>query len=284
MNLPKGNGLIVAVAPVAHDAGDLPKESRNPMTSHAVAAEVIRCWDAGASLVHLHVRDEAARQVSDLRVFSRTIDLIRDSADIIIQGSTGGLSSLSLEDRCACLGERRVETASLNLGSVNLAEDVYINTLPDIRYWAQRMKDTNTLPEIEIFNPSMIETAYALVEEGVLEEPLHFNFALGFPASLSAAPRHLFHLASMLPPGAVWGLIHNGMVDFTLVATAVGLGATVVRVGFEDSGYYANRRAASTNAEMVEAVVKLARMIGRDVVNSAEARRLLELPPLRKDQ
>lgn len=272
--------IIVAVAPVCHVGADLPPQSRNPLSAADVAAETVACWNAGASVVHLHVRDETGEQVSDLAVFARTIDLIRESSDIILQGSTGGLSTLTLEERCVCLNEPRVETASLNMGSVNFGETVYINTLPDIRYWARRMRQVGILPELEVFNPSMIESAYRLKDEGVLEEPLHFNFALGFENSLSADCRNIAHLASMLDPAVEWGFLHNAMEDFMALTAALGLGARVLRVGFEDGGCYRRHAPAETNAILVEKLVELIRLAGRDVASPAEAREILSLAPL----
>jgi 3-keto-5-aminohexanoate cleavage enzyme len=170
--------------------------------------------------------------------------------------------------------------ASLNMGSVNFGEDVYINTLPDIRYWAARMREAKAVPELEVFNPSMIESAYALRDEGVLVDPLRFNIALGFPSSLSAAPRHLTYLSGMLERDTAWGFLHEGMTDFRVLTAALGLGAQVLRVGFEDGGYIRPDRPARTNAELVEHLVTLIRASGKDVASPAEAREILGVPPL----
>src|SRR5512134_2420782 len=128
--------VIVAVAPVGRSV-ELP--SLNPLTPEEVANQVTGCAKAGASMVHLHVRDKEGKQTEKLEEFSKTLDLIRQKSDIVIQGSTGGLSTLTLEERCVSLNDPKVEVASLNMGSVNFGEDVYINRMPDIRYWARRM-------------------------------------------------------------------------------------------------------------------------------------------------
>jgi len=269
--------IIVAVAPVSHVGKVLPEETKNPLTATQVAEESIRAWNAGASLVHLHVRDETGEQVSDLSVFEKTIDLIREKSDIILQGSTGGVSTLSLEERCVCLNEPRVEMASLNMGSVNFGESVYINTIPDITYWAERMRGSRIVPELEVFNPSMIESSYELAAEGVLEEPLHFNFALGFHSSLQADPRHIAYLSSMLTGDAVWGFLHEGMRDFTVLTAALGLGAGVLRVGYEDGPFYGNGIPARSNAELVEQLVALIRLAGKEIATPKEARAILGL-------
>ena len=274
MDTVKNRKIIVAVAPVGKD---IEPPSINPLAPEEVAREVIDCARAGASFVHLHVRDDKGSQTEDLTWFSRTLDLIRESSDIIIQGSTGGLSSLSLEQRCVALNDPRVEAASLNMGSVNFGEDVYINRLPDIRYWARRMAETNVIPELEIFEAGMLTAVSKLLEEKVLQPPFTFGFPLGFHYALPANPHSLLFLTSSLPVPAPWGVVHEGMQDFSLLATAIGMGAAAVRVGFEDSIYYAPGKAAATNAELVEKIVSLIHQIGYDVTTPEEARNLLGL-------
>ena len=251
--------------------------AKNPLAPEAVAAEVVDCSRAGASFVHLHVRDDKGEQTEDLNYFSRTLDLIRESSDIIIQGSTGGLSELSLEERCVALDDPRVEVASLNMGSVNFSEDVYINRLPDIRYWARRMEEVNVVPELEIFEAGMLTAVAKLVEENVLKPPFTYGFPLGFHYALPANPNSLFFLISSLPVPAPWGVVHESMQDFSLLATAIAMGAAAVRVGFEDSIYYAPGKAAATNVVLVEKIVSLIHQIGYEVATPVEARKILGL-------
>jgi 3-keto-5-aminohexanoate cleavage enzyme len=274
MDTIKNRKIIVAVAPVGKN---IEPPSMNPLTPEEVAREVVACTRVGASFVHLHVRDDQGNQTEDLSQFSRTLDLIRKSSDIIIQGSTGGLSQLSLEERCVALNDPRVEVASLNMGSVNFGEDVYINRLPDIRYWARRMEETNVIPELEIFEAGMLTAVTKLLEEKVLKPPLAFGFCLGFHWALPADPNSLFFLKSSLAEGAPWGIVHESMQDFSLLATAVGMGAAAIRVGFEDSVYYAPGKAAATNVELVEKIVSLIHQIGYEVATPVEARKLLGL-------
>ena len=108
----KARKIIVAVAPVGREINP---PSVNPLTPEDVASEVIACAESGASMVHLHVRDRKGNQTEDISNFSKTLDFIRKSSDIIIQGSTGGLTDLSLEERCVALNDPRVEVASLNM-------------------------------------------------------------------------------------------------------------------------------------------------------------------------
>jgi 3-keto-5-aminohexanoate cleavage enzyme len=267
--------IIIGLAPVGVD---IESPSINPLSPQDVAREVVDCAKAGAGMVHLHVRDGSGNQTEDLTVFSKTLDLIRKDSDIIIQGSTGGLSSLSLEERCVSLNDPRVEVASLNMGSANFGEQVYINTLPDIRYWARRMAEQRIVPELEVFEGGMMENAPRLVKEGILSKPFYYNFCVGFPGALPARPASLFMLCSALPPDTPWGLVHHHMNDFSFLAFALGMGASMIRVGFEDSAHFAPGEAAATNVLLVEKVVSFIRSMGCDVATPAEARKTLGIP------
>ena len=275
MNKKGSRKVIVAVAPVGREVAP---PSINPLTPKEVAREVIDCARAGASMVHLHVRNSQGEQTEDITDFSKTLDIIRVSSDIIIQGSTGGLTTLTLEERCVSVTDPRVEVASLNMGSVNFGEEVYINRVPDIRYWAGRMAENRVVPELEIFEAGMIPAAQMLIDEGSLKPPFYYNFALGAHWAAPADPRSLFYLASLLPEGVPWSVVHDGMPDFALLATAIGLGASGVRVGFEDSARYAPGKVAKTNVELVEKLVSLVQRIGYEVATPDEARGILGFP------
>lgn len=264
--------IIVSVAPVGKD---VPKPSFNPITPEEVAQEVAACAKAGASMVHLHVRDRYGNQTADLADFSQTLQYIRATSNIIIQGSTGGLVDLSIEERSTALNDRRVQTASLNMGSVNFGDKVYVNTLPDMRYWARRMAEEKIVPELEIFEAGMLPVYKQLLAENVLQTPFSLNFILGVEWGLPAVPTSLFFLTSLLSEAIPWGITHAAMTDFSLLAVAVGLGATTVRVGFEDSVFYAPGKAASTNVELVKRVVALVHNMGFDVATIEEAQAML---------
>ncbi len=260
--------IIIVVAPVGRN----PPPAVNPRTPKQVAEEVIRCGRAGASMVHLHVRDQRGVQTEDLSCYAETLDRIRRRSDIVIQGSTGGLSALTLEQRCIALNDPRTELASLNMGSVNFGEEVYINRMGDIRHWARRMRETKTLPEMEIFDSGMLAAAHALVQEGSIQAPYSMCFCLGAHWALAPDPRSLFFMTAMSSETVPWGVIHGGMRDFSLLATAIALGASLVRVGFEDSVYYAPDRCAPTNTILVEKAVRLVEAMGFAVATPDEAR------------
>ena len=275
--------IVVTVAPVCHVGKPVPEGSKNPLTPEEIAADVVACAEAGASMVHLHVRDLTGEQTFDMTQFSRTLDLIRQKSDIVIQGSTGGLSTLSLEDRSVCLSEPRVEVASLNMGSVNFGESVYINTLPEIRYWAGRMREEKVVPEMEIFDLSMVETCTKLADEGVLDRPLSYNFCLGTgtASNLSDTPHNLSCMVSLMEKDGHWGLNNDSMKDLHFLGLAIAMGASVVRVGFEDSFYYEEGKTAPTNAFLVKKLVELVRALGCEPATPAEAREILGINKLR---
>ncbi len=279
----KRRKIIVTVAPVCHVGKEIPPECKNPLSPEEIAEDTVNCFREGACEVHLHTRDLEGNQTFDLDVFSDTIRLIRKETDMIIQGSTGGLSSLSLAERCVCLQVPEVEVASLNMGSVNFGETVYINTLPDIRYWAAEMEKHQVVPEMELFDLSMVETCTRLADEGVLKRPLHYNFCVGKGTSsnLSATARNLCYLSELREPGTSWGITHDQMDDFSMLACAIGMGASAVRIGFEDSFYYAPGQRAACNAELVRRLVQLIRAMGCEPATPEEARLMQGIPSLK---
>ena len=131
------------------------------------------------------------------------------------------------------------------------------------------------VPECEIFDLSMIGTAHRLADERLIRYPIHYNFALGFESSLDARPDNLYFLRSLIPFTSTWGLIHNGMKDFTLIACALSLDATVIRVGFEDSVYYSPNVVAESNVVLVKKIRELVNSLGLDIAKESEAREIL---------
>ena len=261
--------VMIFVAPVSHTV----KGSR--LRPDDVAHEVIECAHVGATMVHLHVRDEMGNQCFDLTHFTKTLDIIRAESDILIQGSTGGLSDLSLEDRCVSVTEPRVQTASLNMGSTNFGEDVYINTIPDIRFWAEQIDKNGVIPEFEVFEPGMIHSVTELEKEGCfLKKPWLFNIALGFPGALPATAEALSCMVRFIPEGALWGLSVHGMTDLHLHAMALGLGADFVRVGFE-VGVSVSGGHFDENVHQVEALAQLIRLSGNEVASLSDAKKIL---------
>lgn len=247
------------------------------LSPEGVAAEVVRAAEAGANLAHLHVWDEQGRPTTDLTAFRRTLELIRARCDIVIEGSTGGVNTLSPRERSVSL-EAGIELASLNPGSVNYDQGVYINSPADIDYWAGEMARRGIKPDVAIFEAGMIETARRLAERGLLPEPGLFGFVMGQVGAQPATPRQLMFLVESLPAGSHWGVVGHGGSDLRMSALAMNMGGHV-RAGFEDNPYYRPGQRAASNAQLIERLVRLAREIGREPAAPAQVREMLKISP-----
>jgi 3-keto-5-aminohexanoate cleavage enzyme len=256
--------VLLSVAPVAATDTDV-----DPV---AVAHDVVACAKAGAGMVHLHVRDRQGRLTPNLDCLSQTLDLIRNEVDIVIEVSTGGVSGMSIEERCAALVLDQVECASLNVGSVNLGKAVYKNPIDEVRWCVEAILKHGKIPEVEVFEIGMIHTALMLDEEFHFKAPLLFSIVLGHEGAAPATPEVLVAMRSFIPPGMVWGITHAHRVDNDIMCAAVGLGAKTVRIGFEDSTHIDAETKAATNLPMVEHFVKLLHAMGKNPMTPAEAR------------
>jgi 3-keto-5-aminohexanoate cleavage enzyme len=166
--------VLMTVAPCTppYIAQSMPDLDLSPA---GIADEVVRAYNAGANIVHLHVWDAHGQPTTDLSAFKHTLDLIRVRCDIIIEGSTGGVNALSHQERSVAL-ETDIEMASLNPGSVNYAKGVYINSPADIAYWSRTMHQRQIKPDIAIFDVGMIANSMALAERGWIVAPYLFTF------------------------------------------------------------------------------------------------------------
>lgn len=265
--------VIISVAPVAGDAKRADPEE--------IAREAIAASKVGAALVHLHVREKDGRLTRDVTHFEDTIERIHAGSDMIIQGSTGGVSDMTIEERCAPLDCRLVEMSSLNAGSVNLGDLVYRNPYSEIKYCTERCVKSGVLPEIEVFELGMIHNMELIAQEMKLPDPVLFNMVLGHKGGCPATPKTLALFSQYMPAGALWGVTHYGRrEDFSILSAAVGLGACLVRIGFEDSAYITADRKVETNAELVARMAEIVTAMGLKVATPVEAREMLKLKPL----
>jgi 3-keto-5-aminohexanoate cleavage enzyme len=262
--------VAITVAPLAQAYYDNVDQFPTP---ERLAQEVVECRRAGASVVHLHVIDERGNATVDTSNFRKTVRLIRAECDIIVQGSTGGVSDLTRDQRSVSVEVPQVEMGSLNMGSCNVGEQAYINTPADVEYWAQKMLANNVLAEMTFFEPGMTLMMDRLLEKGLIKRPLVINLALGFPGTLPATVDNIVFMVRRLPAGAVWMLTPHHARDFSLHAVSVALGGNV-RVGFEDSMYLTPDKKASNNVELVAAARDLVERLGRRVATPAETRRM----------
>lgn len=276
--------VIISVAPAARHTdekaavkGEAPQVVASVMTPEEIARDVIACAENGASFVHMHVRDAEGHLTNDITEFSRTIRMIKAGCSVIIEGSTGGVGELTAEERCGALRDPDVDVACVNMGSVNLGEGVFTNSLEEIRFWCSAIKKRRAIPVLQCFEPGMIATAERMREDGYIEDPAIYGIPMGFAGSQPAAVANMQLLTGLLPRGAVWYYQQHGMEDLSMIAAAVAAGAKIVRVGFEDSLYYAPGKRASSNAELVARCAEVIRTIGYEPAAYEEACRIIGL-------
>lgn len=267
--------LIITVAPVGAEVTR--KETPYlPLTPEEIADEVLRCYNSGASVVHLHARDENGLPTQKKERYREIIEKIKEKApDIIIQISTGGAIGMSFEERAEPL-ELNPEFASLTCGTVNFGDGVFYNPPDWIRKFALIMRERKIKPEIEVFEAGMIDNAMKLLKEGLVEEPLHFDFVLGVPGGMSGDPKNLVFLVNSIPKNSTWMVAGIGRYEFPLGVIAVTFGGNV-RVGFEDNIYLKKGVLAKSNAELVERIAKFSIEFGREIATPAEARKILNI-------
>lgn len=258
--------------------GSLPTKEQNPavpITPDEIAEDALACYQAGASVVHIHARDKDGKNCHDTVVFQEIHDKIKALApELIVQLSTGGRAGMSYESRRKCLLVNP-EMASLSTGSVNFATSVYANEPQLIDDLAQMMMERNIKPEMEIFDTSMIRPGILLEQRGLLKKPLYFSFILGAKNCQEASIGQLAHLLTLLPPGAEWsaGGIGANQIVVNLFSLAAG---GHVRVGLEDN-LYMKKGVPASNVKLVERIARIAGEMGREIATPAEARAMLGL-------
>ncbi|MDI9493880.1 MAG: 3-keto-5-aminohexanoate cleavage protein [Bacillota bacterium] len=248
-----------------------------PYTIEEIVREAKSAYDAGASIIHLHVRWDDGTPTQDTGRFQEAIDgILEVCPDVIIQPSTGGAVGMTDAERLASIEVTPTpEMATLDCGTLNFGGDeIFVNTENTIINFAKIMKEKGIKPEIEVFDKGMIDIALRLDRKGLLVHPLHFDFVLG--VQMSATLRDLAFMVGSIPPGSTWTACGIGRHNFEIAAGAIIMGGHV-RVGFEDSLYLAKGVLAKSNGEMVDKVVQLAKFFGREIATPDEARKILSL-------
>ncbi|HEY7124933.1 MAG TPA: 3-keto-5-aminohexanoate cleavage protein [Ktedonobacterales bacterium] len=269
--------LVITVAPTGAETTRADNPAL-PLQPGEIAEAVAACREAGAAVAHLHARDAEGHATQAMETYAAILAAVRRRCpDIITMCSTGGAAWMTLEERSGPLETPDPpEMASLTCGTCNFGDEVFSNPLAFIRQLARRMAERGISPEVEVFEPGMIATALLLQKEGVLQDPIRFNFVLGVPGAFPASPKNLLFLAESIPAGMPWTVTAIGRQQLPMAALAIVLGGHV-RVGFEDNVWYSKGRLAASNAELVARVVRIAEELGREVATPAEARRLLGL-------
>ncbi|MBI4924655.1 MAG: 3-keto-5-aminohexanoate cleavage protein [Bdellovibrio sp.] len=249
-------------------------QSPVPITPKEQALAAKAAVMAGASIIHLHVRENDGTPSQQVERFAEAIGAIKKEVnDVIIQISTGGALGENIENRARPL-QLKPEMASLNLGTMNFGDNIFYNHPKDIEILAKKIYENEILPELEVYEAGMLESAFRLCKKGILKDPMHFQFVLGVPGGMSGDVRNLLHLVSLLPPNVGWAVAGIGRYELPLAIHAILLGGHV-RVGFEDNIYYSKGMLAESNAQLVERVVRIAKETGREVATPQLARKLL---------
>lgn len=258
-----------------------------PYTINEIAREAGSAYEAGASIIHLHVRDDNGTPTQDGKRFKLAIDAIRQCCpDVIIQPSTGGAVGMSDMERLQpievaepTVGLSHPEMATLDCGSCNFGgNEVFINTDNTIETFGKVMAERQIKPEIEVFDKGMIDKALKMANRGFIADPIHFNFVMG--VQINATARDLSYMVHSLPPDATWTVVGIGRHQIQMAGLGIIMGGHV-RVGFEDNLYVIKGVLASSNGELVEKVGRIAHEFDRPLATPAEARKILCLPPLK---
>jgi 3-keto-5-aminohexanoate cleavage enzyme len=270
------NKVILTVA----TTGAWPKKENTPyvpITPAEIAEEVYACWKAGASMAHIHVRDDEANASMDYNKFEETVNLIRAKKDcnIVLNLTTSGGIGLSDEVRMKPFINLKPELASYDCGSMNWQNNcVFENSPAFLEKLGNTMQEVGVKPEIEIFDVGMIYNALYYLNKGVLKAPLHFQFVLGAAGGMPATVDNLVYLKNLVPKDCTWSALGIGKGHLPIMYTALALGGNI-RVGMEDNILYGRGQLAKSNVEFIERAKRVIEDFGKEVATPDEARQIL---------
>jgi uncharacterized protein (DUF849 family) len=284
----------------------VPAQSRAiPVTVDEIVEEGVKAVEAGASVLHVHVREESTgRPVADLDLFERVLAELKRQTDAVLQPTTGGGRGMTVEERAAVL-KFRPEMATFNAGSFNFGifpvaqrdlpfadwerdylegtrDYIFKNTFADMTYMAEQMREAATRPEIEVYDVGQLYNLQQLVKDGLLEPPFNLQFVLGVLGANAAEPDQLIHMLRTAErlfgqDTFTWSAAGVGYPgEFNLAALSLMLGGNV-RVGLEDNLRVRRRESASSNLDLVKKVVDLAALFDRAPATPDETRQRLGL-------
>ncbi len=249
-----------------------------PVTPQEIAQSGIESWRAGASVLHVHVRDpKTGLGTQDHSIFKEVVDRIRGETDAILCLTTSGIPGRNLDFR-----ERLIplsfhpELVSFDAGTINMRENVFLNPPEFLELLAKETLAKGIKPELEVFEVGMAQTCIRYLEKGLLKPPLHFQFVLGILGGMPATAKSLLHLSEIIPQDSTWSVIGVGPDQLPMAMVAMTMGGHA-RVGLEDNIYYSKGVLAKTNAQLVERVVRIAKEFGREVATPQESRKILSL-------
>lgn len=265
---------IITVAPTG--AWPTKKENPNvPLTPEEIADDVYECYKAGAAVCHIHVRDDAGNGTMDKDKFEKTVALIQEKCDIVINLTTSGDVISNDEARMAHIKSIKPALASFDCGSMNWQHNsVFINHPKFLEQLGLLMQETETKPEIEIFDAGMIYNSLHYLKKGVLKAPLHYQFVLGAAGGAAATVENLIYLKNLIPEGSTWSALGIGKGHVPIMLATVALGGHL-RVGMEDNVMFSATELAVSNAQLVQRAANIITISGNDVATVDDARKIL---------
>lgn len=275
------NKRIITIA----TTGAWPTKENNPnvpLTPREIADDVYACWQAGAAVAHIHVRDDAGKASMSYEKFAETVGYIRDfkDCDIILNLTTSGGVNLLEADRLKPFSELRPEMASYDCGTMNWAHTtIFENNPAFLEKLGLLMQEKGVKPEIEAFDPGMIYNAQYYLKKGVLKAPLHFQFCMGVAGGIAASTKNLVFMKSVMDevaPGSTWSAFGVGKSAMEILYAAIALGGNI-RVGMEDNVLYKKGQVALNNAEFVLRARRIIEEYTCEVATPTEAREILGL-------
>lgn len=250
-----------------------------PYTVEEIVREAKSAVDAGAAIVHLHVRYDDGTPTQSRERFQECEEAIyKECPNVILIPSTGGAVGMTPDERLQSTDTTPLpEMATLDCGTCNFGDEIFDNTMPTMRAFGKRMMERGIKPEYECFEMGHLDTILTMARKGqVPADPMQFNFVLGVPGCTPATVDNLCWLVKNIPAGSTWTATGIGRYAFQLAAPAIVMGGNV-RVGFEDNLYLERGVLAKSNGELVDKVVRMAKLLGREVATSDEAREILSL-------
>jgi 3-keto-5-aminohexanoate cleavage enzyme len=258
-----------------------------PYSPEELAEEARRAYEAGASVVHIHARNDDGSPTFSPATFARIKEEVRKRCPIILNFSTGTILD-EVSDQCAYIRESRPEIAALNMGTMNYAkyspkrkgfvfDMVFPNTYDKIIRLLRAMNEAGVKPELECFDSGHTSGIAPLLDMGVLRQPLQFSFILNVLGGIPPLVESLQLQSRIIPPGSEWEVIGISSCQWRMLAAALVLGGNV-RCGLEDNFYLPDGAMARSNGELVEVAVRMTRDVGRKVATVQQTRQILGLP------
>lgn len=260
------------------------KDNSNlPVTPQEIAADVYSCWQAGAAVAHIHVREDDGTPSMRFERYQETVALIRAKKDcdicLNITSSGGTLGSGTTEEddetRIRPIRELRPELCSFDCGTMNWQyRTIFENHPRFLERLGRTVQEVQVKPELEIFDIGMLYAAEHYMGRGILKSPCHFQFILGAPGGVAATVEDLLTLKQRLPPGSTWAASGIGKGHVPIMLATIALGGHL-RVGMEDNVFYHRGIPAASNAQLVERAVRLLGEAGLQAASPDDARRIL---------